>query len=75
MADPAIEHTGLRYAASLAAVLAIVLVMIGVLVALPSSVPYEGPITWAVVLLATAAALEVMGRIENGVSPIRKRLP
>ncbi|MFC7142200.1 hypothetical protein ACFQMA_20475 [Halosimplex aquaticum] len=74
MADPAIEHTALRYAASLAAVLAIVLLGIGVLFALPESIPFREPAIWAVWLATAAVAIEVMGRIENGESPIRKRL-
>lgn len=74
MADPAIEHVALRYAASLAAVLAIVLLWIGVMLALPESIPVRQPAIWAVTLAAVAVAIEVMGRIEDGESPIRERL-
>ncbi|WP_459194891.1 hypothetical protein [Halosimplex sp. J119] len=74
MPEPAIEHTALRYAVSLTAVLAVVLVGIAVLFALPESIPLRESVVWAVTLATATVAIEAMGRIETGESPIRKRL-
>jgi|GEM_PF-3118357 len=74
MSVPAIDSVWLRYAASLGAVLALVLVGIGVTLALPETMPYREPAIWTVGVTVFAVAIEAMGRIETGESPVGERL-